>query len=304
MRKSVQQNLREVKAELAKTRGRRLVVRWTAPKGFAALILFFVLALFLEFLFVYSFLSFGLSDRDVWTGTFQVPATNWFFTLSISPLFHLLPAAVIVVLVSSWAYLTKYTAFIPARVEAVKRPSLLARREQEARRFRALRRVSKRISRRLQRIGRMVKATFHRIRGVSYLSKRLYFARTAVRSAVGVLLVFFSLSLLLFVVVYPDLVYRAVIGLYMGNPGFLGFVKGTTYLARGFGDALALVFVGGAPDFRNGLAQVGASLTGAVVELDVVGKYVLSQSVAAWVSALVTLFYGVYVSSRRRVRRR
>jgi len=34
-----------------------------------------------------------------------------------------------------------------------------------------------------------------------------------------------------------------------------------------------------------------------------VGKYALCQNVAAWVSALVALVYGMYVSSRR-VRRR
>jgi len=298
---------------LADTRGRRLIVRWTAPKGFAALVLFFVLALFFEFLLVYSFESFGLTDRYVWTGTFQIPATSLVFTLSISPLFHLLPLTVIVVLVSSWAYLTRYTAFVPSRVEAAKRPVPLTRREQERRRFRALRRFSRRVGRRLQRVGRAVKAGFQRIRGVSYVSKRLYFARAAVRSAVSVLVVFLSLSLLLFVVAYPDLIYHGVIGLYRGNPSFLGFVRGAMDWVRGVGEALPPIgglglavsnaLVGVAPGFRNGLAQVGASLTGPIVRLDVVGKYALCQNVAAWVSALVALVYGMYVSSRR-VRRR
>jgi len=290
--------------ELAEARGKRFVVRWTAPKGFAATALFFVLAGFFEFLLVLSFQSFGLNDKDVWVGTFQIPTTNWFFTLSISPLFHLLPIAVIVVLVSSWAYLTRHTALVSVRSEVAKRSLPLARREQERRRLKALRRFSKRIGKKLQRISRAVKAGLQGIRGVSYISRRLYSARAAVRSAVAVLAVFLSLSLLLYVVVYPDLIYHEVIGLYMGNPSFLGFVRVTTDWARGVGDALARVFIGSAPGFRNSLVQVGASLTGSIVQLDVVSKYVLSQNVAAWASALVVLVYGMYVSSRRPRKRR
>jgi len=51
------------------------------------------------------------------------------------------------------------------------------------------------------------------------------------------------------------------------------------------------------------LAGVGAALTGSIVGLDVAGKYVLSQNVAAWSVALVALIYGSYVSSRRPKRR-
>lgn len=272
-----------------------------------------MLSLFFEFLLVYSFQSFGLTDRNVWITTFQIPATDWFFTLSISPLFHLLPITVIFVLVSSWTYLTRYTAFMPTRTEAAKRPLPSTRREQEKRRFRALRQFSKSIEKSLQRISRAVKAGFRRIRGVSYVSRRLYFARAAVRSGFAVLLVFISLSLVVYVVLYPDLIRRGVIGMYMGNPSFLGFVRGTIDLAQGVGEALPPLgelgnafhnaVVGAAPGFRNGLEQAVGSFIGPVVGLDVVGKYVLSQNVAAWASALVALVYGTYVSSRRPRRR-
>ena len=282
---------------LAETGEKRLVFRWIAPKGFAAMVLFFVLALFFEFLLVYSFQGFGLIDKTVWLGSFQFPATSWTFTLAVSPLFHLLPIAVIVVLVCSWVYLTRYMAYVSARVEAVKRS--LFKRDLEKRRFRSWRRFSKKLSRKLQGI----KARFQRIRGISYVSARLHFARAAVRSAVIVLAVFLAFSLLLYVVVYPDLIYRWVIGLYMGNPAFLGFVRGTADWARGFGDALASVFIGVAPGFRNSLAQAGGSLTGSIVRLDTVGKYLLSQTVAAWSSAIIALVYRMYVSSRRQRRR-
>jgi len=293
---------------LAETRGKRLIFRWTAPKGFGALLLFFLLALVLEFLLVYSFHSFGLTDKNAWTGTFQIPATNWSFSVSVSPLFHLLPIAVIVVLVSSWAYLTKYTAFVPSRAEVSRRTFPSTRREIEKRRFNWLRRFSKRISRRLQKIWRSVSAGFQRIHGVSYVTRRLHFARAAVRSAVTVLGVFLSMSLLLYIVVYPDLISHGVVDLYKGNPSFLWFVTSTVDLARGVGQAFSPIgglgtainnaLLGTAPGFHKSLAGVGAALTGSIVGLDVASKYVLIQNVTAWVSALISLIYGSYASSR------
>jgi len=299
--------------KLSETCGKRLIVRWAAPKGFAALLLFSILALFFEFLLVYSFLSFGLTDKNAWTGTFQIPATNWSFIVSVSPLFHLLPITVIVVLVSSWAYLTKYIGFVPSRAEAAKRTLPPTRREIQKHRLRVFRGFSKRISRGVNRIVRSVKVKLQQIRGVSYFSKRLYFARAAVRSALGILTVFLLMSLLLYVVVYPDLIHQGVVGLFRWNPFFLWFVVGTRDLVCGVGQALPPIgglgravndaLLGAAPGFRHGLAGVGAALTGSIVGLDVAGKYVLSQNVAAWFSALVALIYGSYASSRRPRRR-
>jgi len=299
--------------KLSETQGRRLIFRWTAPKGFAGLLLFLVLALFFEFLLVYSFQSFGLIDKNAGAGTFLFPATNWSFTVSVSPMFHLLPITVVVVLVSSWAYLTKNTVFISFRVQTARRTLPPSRRETEKHRLRGLRRLSKRISRRLQRMGRSVKAGFQRIPGVSYISKQLYIARAAVRSALTVIVVFLSMSLLLYIVIYPDLIHQGVVELYRWNPFFLGFVRGTVDLARGVGQAFPPVgglgaaindaLLGAAPGFRSSFSSVGASLTGSTVGLDVAGKYVLSQNVAAWMSALVALVYGWYASSRRPRRR-
>jgi len=237
-----------------------------------------------------------------------IPSTNWAFSVSLSPLFLVLPITVIVVLVSSWAYMIKYAAFVPARAEVARRTFPSARRETEKRRLRGLRRFFKRISRRVQRIGESVKAGFLRVRGVSYFSKQRYFARATVRSALVVFAVFLSMSLLLCIVVYPDLIYEGVIGLYRGNPSFLEFVRGLGNSFQGLGQALPPVsdlgtavnnaLLGVAPGFRRGLAEVGAALTGSVVGLDVTSKYVLSQNVAAWVSALVALIYGIYTSTK------
>jgi len=290
------------------TRWKRLIVRWTGRKGLAAITLFFILAVALEVLLVYSFQMFGLVDRNAWTATLSVPSVNWTFTLSISPLFHLLPIGVIVVLLSTWAYLTKYTAFVPQRVETARRVSTPTRREQETRRFKSLRRLSKRLNRRLQRIGRVLKNGIQKIRGVSYISQRLSFARAAVRSAAIVFMIFLSVVFLVVLVEYPDLIRDWTVNLYRGSPSFLNFVSGVMQWLNGvgqavpplggFGSAINNALLGSAPGFRRSLESAGVSISGPIVQLDVVGKYVLSQNLATWISALIALAYGAYSSSR------
>jgi hypothetical protein len=51
-----------MKLTSSETRWRRLIAKWTAPKGFAAIMIFFLITLIFEILLVYSFHSFGLVD--------------------------------------------------------------------------------------------------------------------------------------------------------------------------------------------------------------------------------------------------
>ena len=174
-------------------RWKRLIIKWTAAKGFAAMLLFLASALLLEYLLVYSFLSGGLTDEFTWMETFQVPYVNWGFTLAFSPLLHLLPLSVIVVLISSWIFLTRHIAFIPHRTESA-RKTAVRRRQPQRRRFKTLRRFFKRISRNIQEIGKALKNALLRIPGFSRLSRRLFFARKAIRSAMIILSVFISFA--------------------------------------------------------------------------------------------------------------
>ena len=109
-------------------RWRRLIFRWTVPKGFTATASFLMLAILIEYLVVHFFLSFGLTDKFSLTKTLQVPLTSLFFTITISPLFHFIPLGVITVLVSSWTYLTKYVAMVPRGVKPAKKPFKARRR--------------------------------------------------------------------------------------------------------------------------------------------------------------------------------
>lgn len=284
-----------------------MIFRWTASRGFAAIILFLILAIIFEALLIYSFQMRGLEDRNVWSATFLVPGINWSFTVFISMLFHILPLSVIVVLTTSWTYLTRHTAFVSRGDEPTRRVPAPSRRV-EGGRLRALRRSLRRLSRSLQRTGRALKNGFKKIYGVSYISERLAFARAAVRSAATVLVIFIATALLIVIVEYPDLIRAGVVGLYRGNPSVRDFVLGMTQSLHGLGQAVPPLgglgsaindaLVGAGPGFRQALQGAGAALSTPVVRLDVAGKYVLSQNFAAWASALVTLLYGSYVSSR------
>jgi hypothetical protein len=276
-------------------RWKRLIFRWTAPKGFVAIVLFFALAFLFEYLMVYFFTFSGLTDNFAFK----------FFTITISPLFHLMPLGVMFVLISSWAYLTKYVAVVPRRTSPAKKPSERHRRQpRRARktRFKSFRNFFRRIG-----------AAFLRIRGVSYVQQRLFFARAAVKSTTTVLTVFLVSVLTLYILVYPNLSHDIAIGLYSANPSFHGFVLKTIEIAKGIAQALSPIgwlasAIDGtlravAPGFRNAIEGLGSSMTGPLTNLDLVWKYTLCQNAAAWISAIVILAYGEYTSRVYRIRK-
>ena len=276
-------------------RWKRLIFRWTAPKGFVAIVLFLALALLFEYLMVYFFTFSGLKDNFAFN----------FFTITISPLFHLMPLGVIFVLISSWTYLTKYMAVVPRRRSPTKKQlETLRRLPRRGRkmRFKSFRNFFSRIS-----------AAFRRIRGVSYVQQRLFFARAAVKSTATVLTVFLVSVLVLYILVHPNLSHDLAIGLYSANPSFHGFVLKTIKIGRGIAHALSPIgwlasaidgaLRAAAPGFRNTVEGLGSSTTEPLTNLDLVSKYTLCQNAAAWISALLALMYGEYISRVYRVRK-
>jgi hypothetical protein len=292
-------------------RWRRLIIRWTAPKGFVAMLLFLAVAFLLEYLIVYSFLSDGLNDEFTWIETFQVPYVNWSVTLAVSPLLHLLPLSVVIVLISSWVFLTRHIAFISQRIESVKKATI-KRRLPQHRRFKSIRKFLKRVNRSMHRIGRAFKKAFLRIPGSSKLSRRLFFARTAVRSAMIILLVFVSFTFLAYLLAYPWRVHDTVINFYRENPSFMTFVIETQEEFRSLRQSLGPIgevatvinnaLLAAAPGIRSNLQSLGVSAE-SIVKLEITGKYLLVQNLAAWVCALIALIYGEYASARRYKRR-
>ena len=121
--------------------------------------------------------------------------------LSLHPLFHLLPLAVILVLVSSWIYLTKNVARRPYRISTVK--------VSESRRRRARRRARSKSS---QGFLEPIKEVFNKINdalfssgGGSFVQQRLSFSNVALENIVMVLTIFLISAILLAVLVYPTL---------------------------------------------------------------------------------------------------
>jgi len=303
-------------------RWRPLIFRWTALKGFTAIVLFFVLALFIEYVVVTFFLSYGMTDQFLLTQILQIPGTSLSFTVAVSPLYHLMPLGAIFVLVSSWTYLTKYMAVIPHRVKPSKKPTPQRRKYQKVkrRRFMAFRRFSKWVSKKFQRVSWTFKAFYRRmssvllrVRGISYIMQRLFFARAALKSAVTVLAVFLVSALGVYLLAYPTLMYDLAVGFHRGNPSFHGFVLKTIEMANGLGQVLSPIGLGSsinnalnaaALGFYTTFEGFGTSVTQPLIKLDLVWKYTLCQNFAAWISALIAWAYGQYTSRlyRRRPR--
>jgi len=296
---------------------KRLIFRWTARKGVTAIILFLALALFIEYLLVRFFMSYGLTDESVVAQTFQFPGTSLYFTMAVSPLFHLIPIGVVAVLVSSWIYLIRHVAVVPRKTEHAKK-ELETRRERRLKmrreRFKWARRFSKTIGKKFQGISRAfkgfsrrVKAAFLRIRGVSYLTQRLAFARAAIKSTVTVISVFILMVLAIYLMAYPRLIQDAVVGFYKGNPSFHGFVLKTIDVANaivspigGIASAINDALRAVAPGFRSTIEGLGAAISGSLVKLDLTSKYLICQNFAAWISAIAAVAYGQYASRRYR----
>jgi len=147
---------------------------------------------------------------------------------------------------------------------------------------------------------------------VDYISERLSFARIAVKSALTVLAIFILVAIALFLIEYPNLIYYLTLNLYTGSPPVQGFVLGIGQWLSGVGVAVPPLgdlganinnaLVNAAPGFRSSLEAAGTSLTKPIFQLDVVGKYTLSQNLAAWTAAVLALVYGAYASSRPRRR--
>ena len=296
----------------AEIRQRRPAGRWAAIRGHASLILFLALSLIFEVTLIAAFQTLGLTDQNAWASVLLIPGTSWSFTVTISPLLHLLPITVIIVLLASWAYLAKSTAFLP-QLEIPRRTQPLPR-AQETGGPKTTRRFFKNLNRRLQRLGRTIKSGFRRIPGISYVSQRLSSAPGAVRSALMVLLIFVSIAVGFIFVEYPNLIYNLTVDLYRGSPALANFASGTEMWFRSIGTAVPPLgdfvgsinnaFIKAAPGFRKSLEVAGTSLTKPIFQLDAVGKYILGQNLASWTAAILAIIYSAYASTRRRIKSR
>jgi hypothetical protein len=280
------------------------ILKWSTPEGLIAIALVFLIAILIEIAIVQVFIAFGLNDKSPLAATFQLFGQT--FTLSISPLFHLIPLSVTIVLVSSWTFLTKNVAKKPKGVKPSQKPF----KKEKTIKKNPFKEFSKKISHAFKRMSRRISSTILRIPGVSYFKEKLSQHSAALHSLIIILVVFAAIITALCFLAYPKLLYELVIGLYTQNKIFLGFVMATINFANTVGQFLSPLgwvasainntLQAAAPSFKNSISGLGA-VTQPLVELDVTGKYVVAQNIAAWMSTLIAFLYGHY---KPRIRRR
>ena len=246
------------------TPSKRIRFHWTNMKGLVASVLFLVIAILAEYIVVLYAMSLGAKDQSLLQWSFKFPGTNWDATLAISPLFHLVPISVIITLVSSWIYLKKNIAVKPYEVRKEKFAPVSKREKEHKTQF------------------------FSRMKAI--LSK------SVIGSALTVFMVFALLILAISLLAYPQLIYQIIANAYENNPSLLNFIKGS-------GEALApigSIFSGidtallpATPGFRDFAAGLGG-LISPIANLDNAGKYLVLQNAAAWICALLVLFYGEF----------
>jgi len=287
------------------SRWKRNFFRWTAPSGFVAIILFLAIAVVLECLIIYSSTRLGLVDTN------PLVFNVFSFTVSISLLFHLLPLSVIIVLFSSWIYLTRSVTTTTSKIQPTKppRPPLPSRRY-EKKSLKILRRFINKINKAIEGIGQKIKTKTSKTRLAQYLKQHI--VGTAIfKSAWKIIISFSVLAFVIFLITYPRLIPNAVMWLFGGGESvFLGFITWTINAANAIGQTLsplgwlAATINSGlatmAPGFRNAVIGLTTPIIKPLVELDLAGKYVLVQNVAAWFAAIIALYAGHPTRRRRR----
>ncbi|MEM3765448.1 MAG: hypothetical protein QXU46_00290 [Candidatus Bathyarchaeia archaeon] len=288
---------------------RRLILRWASLKGLTAIILFLIIAALIEYAVVAYAISLGVKEENPLQGSFQFPGTNWTITIVVSPLFHLVPLSVIIVLVFSWICMTKYAAMQPQKPPEGKpkaKPQKKGQTQKTEKKF------TSRIGGAIRRFFGRIKSGLLRIKGVSYIWSKVSFARVTIKSAIITILVFSALILMISVIVYPGLIYGTFSNMYRGNPSLLEFVKSVSNTLKGFVEALGPIgwlcsainnaIISAAPALR-GFVSVLGGLVKPLVDMPSIGKYLVFQNVAAWVSALTVFAYGFLTRKGYRLRK-
>lgn len=274
---------------------RHFVIRWATVKGSAAIVLFLVVAVLIQVIVVLYAIDLGVRDSGVLT-------VNWPVTFTISPLFHLVPIAVVITLLFTWIYLTKKLS--------VRQIGPIRKTEVSGGKRRELRQQASNLD------SQPGKASFEKPKlsssganRVSSFRQRIYSARTPVKNALRVFLAFLGLVFIVSMLAYPASIYQTITGSYQNHSYLYGFVVSVSNSLNGFVQAVAPIgwiaaavnngLVAISPGIRNvGLAF--GSLVSPLANLDPAGKYLAFQNAATWIPVLLILFYGQF--SRRTYR--
>lgn len=249
---------------------RRTNLRLATLKAWTATVLFILLAFLIESFVVLYAIKLGVREDPnfILELNFQIPGTSWGASFVISPLFHLVPLAVVITLAFTWVYLTGH--LVGKTQEIVK-----GKGKKELK----------------------LKELFGKI--------KFELSSKTVKSALFILIAFLVLIVAFSLLTYPQMIYRAIAYAYQNNPSLRNFVRGVAETLAPLGNAFSPInnaLLSAAPIFREFFVGVGA-LIRPLAELDNNGKYLFFQNAAAWISALASLFYGEYIQKHRRYRR-
>jgi hypothetical protein len=233
----------------------------------------------IEYIVVFYAVNLGVNDTpSQWN--FQFPGTTW--TITISPLFHLVPIAVIIALTFTWIYLARH---ITLKLHEIQRGKVEARRTKEAKNF----------------FGK-IRSKLLRVKSIAYVWQKIHFARATIKSALIVFLVFLTFAFIVSLMVYPKLIHQTISNAYQNNPSLLNTMKSVAQAFAPIG-AINNVLLSAAPTFRDLVQSLGA-VAKPLAELDPAGKYLIFQNVAVWASALSALLYGEYARKGYRYRKK
>lgn len=249
-------------------------VRWTSPRGIASILLFLIVAILIEYTIVLYAKGLGVTESP----------ENKIFGV-VSPLFHLIPAAVVITLTFSWTYLRRHMT--AKTQETIKKKVTTVVKGGKEPKTSLLSKLKNKMS---------------KVKGFTHLQQKI--ANVTIKSALTTLLLFIVFAFTVSLLAYPRLIYEAVASAYQNDPALLNFVKGTTealspifWLFSVIGNALISL----APAFRDFVLALGTIIS-PLVGLDAAGKYLAFQNAAAWISALFALIYGEYIRRGRRYR--
>jgi hypothetical protein len=267
----------------------RVGLRRKTLKDSGTLFIFLVIAVLVETVVVLYAMAIGIKDPAPLQWSFTFPGTGSNVTLVVSPLFHLVPIAVIISLVSSWAYLRRQMITKSGEAQRGKPSTVSKSVKGQEKTF----------------VGRIRSAFSRKERSPSFGSK-VRFRRSNLRSALIVLVVFSALLLLISLFAYPRLLYQAVGSLYENNSALIAFVKDVGAAFAPIGVVFSPItgaLVAAAPGFRSFVLALGL-LVAPLATLDDAAKYLIFQNGAAWISTFIVLLYGNYARKTSRQMRK
>jgi len=247
-------------------------------RGILAVAFFTLLAIVIESLIVLYAISLGTTDRALIIFT-------WPTTITISPLFHIVPIPVVMILVACFAYLTKKLVTRPLEQKTVSKPQKHSKAP--------------------------LTKTEQKPNQTGW--QRILQRNRNIKTAIIVTLFFLLFTLAVTVLAYPQLIYSTIVSGFQNNPSLANFASTVNNVIQGFNQAtgplggIATAINNGIRILSPGIRAAGTALGNTLAPLatiDAAGKYLAIQNVAAWITVFAVIFYSRYVRKPLRYRRK